>query len=97
MLEPEYKHRLGEKGLRCNNFAISMLTKAGTLRSGGLFGRQMKEKAKKRRADFFGLAEVQLTPNSGVIQQTGLNPNHYDLWPYVSSNLERNVISVKEI
>lgn len=96
--EPENKHYLDDKKKQgnCGAFAMSMLVKEGITRLRGLFQHPLKKKAIQRNS-FFGLAQVKLDSNSGKIKQTGQNPHHYDLWPYLNSKLERNVISVEEI
>lgn len=99
IMEPENKHKLCtyKKKELCTAFAISMLTEAGILRRKKLFWRGMKKKAEKRESGFIGLAKVKLDQNSGVLKNTGKDPNHYSLWPYVNSKLEHNIISVEGI
>jgi len=100
--EPENKRSLDDNKRQgdCGAFAMSMLSEEGVTRSGGLFQFPLLKKMKKKaiqRNSFLGLAQVELDSNSGMIKQTGQNPHHYDLWPYLNSKIERNVISVEEI
>ncbi len=97
--EPENRRHLEDKKKRkdCGAFAISMLSEEGVIRSSGLFRRQMRKRATRKNATFLGWAQVELESSSGVIKQTGRNPHHHDLWPYMNSKLECNVVSVKEL
>ena len=97
--EPENRHHLEQKTKAndCGAFAISMLLKEGLERSTGLFLRAMRKKAKKRNAAFLGWAQVALDPTCGVIKQTGQNPHHYDLWPYINRSLKCKVTIVRKI
>lgn len=99
ILEPENNHELAKRTQKgdCSSFGISMLTEEGILRKSGLFWRGIKKRAERRKAQFLGWAEVQLDSDSGVLKQTGRDPDHYDLWPYVTCKLESQVVSVKGI
>lgn len=99
VLEPENEHKLEERMGKadCNSFAISILAEEGVARKRDLFLNALKKKAQKRGSDFIGLARLHLDPESGVFEQTGSDPYHFDLWPFTSCKLECNVISVDSI
>ncbi len=99
ILEPENSHKLPQasKNGNCGEFAISFLTSEGVARTSELFQRGMKAKAKARGAIFSGWAQLKLDRKSGLLKQTGKNPHHYDLWPYVGQQFECKVVSVKGI
>jgi len=82
----------------CQAFAASMFTtEVETLRIIDIFRPAWRKRTILYGDGFIGIAQVDLDSSSGVIKQTGQNPHHYDLWPYVNSKLECNVISVKEV
>lgn len=98
--EPRNRRQLQEKIKKkdCNAFAISFFTtETAILGKIPLFRRALKKKAIRDGDGFIGIAQVKLDSDSGVIKQTGGDPNHYDLWPYMNSKLECNVISVKDV
>lgn len=99
VLEPENEHELDDRRRKndCRAFAISMLSESGIARTSKLFWRGMRKKAEARRAKFLGIAAVYVNSDSGVLKQTGKNPDHFDLWPFTSCHLEKQVVSIKGI
>ena len=97
--EPYNRHKIREKTKQgdCRAFATSMFTtEAATLRKIDMFLHAWKKRSKVYGNGFLGIAQVKLDSTSGVIKQTGADPVHYDLWPYVNSKLECNIITVRE-
>ncbi len=96
---PENAHKLDERKKKndCNAFAISMLKEKGVSRAVKMFQHAISRRSKKNQTDFLGVAHVRLDLSSGVLKQTGRNPYHYDLWPYLDSKLEHNVVAVKPV
>jgi hypothetical protein len=97
VLERKNVHRLDEKSKQkdCPAFAISVfLTEQGALRTANLFQRAISRNSSR---GFLGLAQIKLDKHTGIFKQTGNNPDHHDLWPYIDCKLECNVVSVKGI
>ena len=92
ILEPKNKHQLEENTRRteCPPYGMSMFSTKEAAKKGLDFFRRAA-----KGGGFIGVAEVALNENLGVMKQTGSNPEHYDLWPYVPCLIQCNATYIE--
>lgn len=87
ILEPKNVHKLDSKEKhQCREFAISFFTVDGIERIRAFFKNPM--------TSYTGIAKVKLDLSCGVMQRTGKDMQHYDLWPYTDVALESKIESI---